>query len=153
MTWFKVHSWFVVVVAVVVLLLCTACRSTKESESISLHKLDAMSCADLQLSDTIFLSPSLINLMCAAQPKCLDDGPAPTPIANHGQLVPVAVRSLHASISDTSSVEQVDSTHNRKNKESLPTSPSTTTFEYIVASIFCILILVLVRYLSQRLQS
>lgn len=153
MTWFKVHSWFVVVVAIVMLLLCTACRSTKESESTSLHKLDAMSCVNLQLSDTIFLAPSLINLMYAAQPKFLDDGPAPTPIANHGQLVPVAVRNLHASISDTSSVEQSDSTHNRKNKESLPTSPSTSTFEYIVASIFCILILVLVRYLSQRLQS
>lgn len=153
MTWFKVHSWFVVVVAIVVLLLCTACRSTKDTESCSLHKLDAMSCADLKLSDTIFLSPSLINMMCATQPKCLDHGPAPSPIANHGQLVPVAVRNLHASISDTSSVEQVDSTHNRKNKESLPTSPSTSTFQYIVASIFGILILVLVRYLSHGLQS
>ena len=153
MTWFKLHSWFVVVVAVVVMLLCTACRSTKESESTSLHKLDAMSCADLKLSDTFFLDQSLINMMCASQPKCLDHGPAPTPIANHGQLVPVAVRNLHASISDTSSVEQVDSTHNRKNKESLPSSPGTSTFEYIVASIFCILILVLVRYLSQGLQS
>lgn len=71
-------------------------------------------------------------------------------IANHGQLVPVAVRKLHASISDTSSVEQIDSTHILKNRESLPTSPSTSTFQYIVASIFIILILVLVRYFSQR---
>lgn len=150
MTWFKVHCWFVVVVAVVALLLCTACRSTKQTEATSLHKLEAMSCADLQLRDTIFLAQSIVNHLYAAQPKCLDDGPAPTPVAKDGQLVPIAVRSLHASFSDTSSVEQVDSTHIRKNKESLPTSPSTSTFQYIIASIFCILILVLVRYLSQR---
>lgn len=153
MTWFKVHSWFVVVVAVVVLLLCTACRSTKESETTSLHKLDAMSCADFHFTDSIFLAQPIVTQLSAAQPICLDDAPATTPVAKHGQLVLVAVRNLHASISDTSSVEQVDSTHNRKNKESLPISPSTSTFEYIVASIFCILILVLVRYLSQRLQS
>lgn len=150
MTWFKLNSWFVVVVAIVVLLLCTACRCTKESESTSLHKLDAISCADLKLSDTIFLDQSLINMMCASQPKCLDHGPAPTPIANHGQLVPIAVRSLHTSISDTSSVEQVDSTHIWKNRESLPTSPSISTFQIILASILIILILVVVRYLSQR---
>lgn len=153
MTWFKIHSWFVVVVAIVVLLLCTACRSTKQTEATNLHKLEALSCAELQLRDTIYLAQSIVNHLCAAQPKCLDDAPAQTPIANHGQLVPVAVRSLHASISDTSSVEQVDSTHIWKNKESLPTSPSASTFQIIVASIFGILILVLVRYLSQGLQS
>lgn len=153
MTWFKLHYWFVVVMAIVVLLLCTACRSTKQTEATSLHKLEALSCAELQLRDTIYLAQSLVNQLSAAQPKCLDDAPVPSPRVNHGQLVPVAVRSLHASISDTSSVEQVDSTHILKNKESLPTSPTTSTFEYIVASIFCILILVLVRYLSQRLQS
>lgn len=153
MTWFKIHSWFVVVVAIVVLLLCTACRSTKQTEATSLHKLEAMSCAELQLRDTIYLAQSIVNQLCAAQPKCLDDRQTTTPVAKHGQLVPIAVRSLHASISDTSSVEQVNSTHIWKNRESLPTSPSTSTFEYIVASIFCILILVLVRYLSQRLQS
>ena len=150
MTWFRVHSWFVVVVAVIVLLLCTACRSTKQTESTSLHKLEALSCAELQLRDTIYLAQTIVNQLCAAHPKCLDDAPAPTPIANDGRLVPVAVRSLHASISDTSSVVQVDSTHILKNRESLPTSPSTSTFQYIVASIFIILILVLVRYLSQR---
>lgn len=150
MTWFKVNSWFVVVVAVVVLLLCTACRSTKQTEATNLHKLEAMSCADLQIGDTIFLDQSIINLICAAQQKCLDNAPAPSPMLNHGQLVPVAVRSLHASISDTSSVEQVDSTHILKNRESLPTSPSTSTFQIIVASILIILILVVVRYLSQR---
>lgn len=153
MTWFKLHFWFVVVVAIVVLLLCTACRSTKQTEATSLHRLEAMSCADLKLSDTIFLDQTLINMMCASQPKCLDHGPAPTPVANHGQFVPVAVRSLHASSSDTSSVMQVDSIHIWKNRESLPTSPSTSTFQIIVASIFGILILVLVRYLSQGLQS
>lgn len=153
MTWFKIHSWFVVVVAVVVLLLCTACRSTKQTEAASLHKLEALSCADFHLTDTIFLAQSIVNQLGAAQPKCLDDGPATTPVAIHGQLVPIAVRNLHASISDTSTVEQVDSTHVWKNKESLPTSPSTSTFYYIIASIFGILILVLVRYLSQRLQS
>lgn len=153
MTWFKLHSWFVVVVAIVVLLLCTACWSSKQTEATSLHKLEAMSCAELQLRDTIYLAQSLVNQLCAAQPKCLDDAPAPTPMVNHGRLVPVAVRSLHASISDTSSVEQVDSTHILKNRESLPTSPSTSTFQIIVASIFGILILVLVRYLSQGLQS
>lgn len=153
MTWFKIHSWFVVVVAIVVLLLCTACRSTKQTEATSLNKLKAMSCAELQVRDTFYLAQSIVNHLCAAEPKCLDEAPAARPIANHGQLVPIAVRSLHASISDTSSVEQVDSTHIWKNKESLPTSPSTSTFYYIVASIFCILILVLVRYLSQRLQS
>lgn len=150
MTWFKLYSWFVVVVAIVVLLLCSACRSTKQTESTSLHKLEAMSCSDLQIDDSIFLAQSIINLICAAQPKCPDDAPTTRPIANHGQLVPVAVRKLHASISDTSSVEQIDSTHILKNRESLPTSPSTSTFQYIVASIFIILILVLVRYFSQR---
>lgn len=150
MTWFKIHSWFVVVVAVVVLLLYTACRSTKQTEATSLHKLEAMSCAELQLRDTIYLAQSIVNQLCAAQPKCLDDRQTTTPVAKHGQLVPFAVRSLHASISDTSSVEQVDSTHIWKNRESLPYSPSTSTFQYIVASIFIILILVVVRYLSQR---
>ena len=153
MTWFKIHSWFVVVVAVVVLLLFTACRSTKQTEATSLHKLEALSCAELQLRDTIYLAQSIVNHLCAAQPKCLDDGQATTPMVNHSQLVPVAVRSLHASISDSSSVEQVDSTHIWKNRESLPTSPSTSTFQIIVASIFGILILVLVRYLSQGFQS
>lgn len=150
MTWFKIHSWFVVVVAIVVLLLCTACWSTKQTEATSLHKLEALSCADLQLRDTIYLARSIVNQLSAAQPKCLDDAPAPTPMVNHCQLVPVAVRSLHASISDTSSVVQVDSIHIWKNRESLPTSPSTSTFQYIVASILIILILVVVRYLSQR---
>ena len=153
MTWFKLHSWFVVVVAIVVLLLYTACRSTKQTEATNLHKLEAMSCANLQLRDTIYLAQAIVNQLCAAHPKCLDDAPAQAPIANHGQLVPVAVRGLHASFSDTSSVEQVDSTHILKNKESLPTSPSTSTFQIIIASIFGILILVLVRYLSQGLQS
>jgi len=150
MTWFKLHSWFVVVVAIVVLLLCTACRSTKQTESTSLHKLEALSCAEIQLHDTIYLAQSIVNQLCADHPQCHDNAQAPTPIANDGRLVPVAVRSLHASICDTSSVEQVDSTHILKNRESLPTSPSTSTFQYIVASIFIILILVLVRYLSQR---
>ena len=150
MTWFKVNSWFVLVVAVVVLLLFTACRSTKQTEATSLHRLEAMSCAELQVRDTIFLAQSIVNHLCAAQPKCLGDAPAQTPIANHGLLVPIAVRSLHASISDTSSVEQVDSTHILKNKESLPTSPTTSTFQYIVASILIILSLVVVRYLSQK---
>lgn len=150
MTWFKIHSWFVVVVAIVVLLLCTACRSTKQTEATSLHRLEALSCAELQLRDTIYLAQSLVNHLCATQPKCLDDGPATTPMVNHGQLVPIAVRSLHASISDTSSVEEVDSTHILKNRESLPTSPTTSTFQYIIASILIILILVVVRYLSQR---
>lgn len=150
MTWFKIHSWFVVVVAIVVLLLCTACRSTKQTEATSLHKLEALSCADLQLRDTIYLAQSIVNQLSAAHPKCLDDAPAPTPMVNHSQLVPIAVRSLHASISDTSSVEEVDSTHILKNRESLPTSPTTSTFQYIVASILIILILVVVRYLSQR---
>ena len=150
MTWFKLHSWFVVVVAIVVLLLCTACRSTKQTEATSLHRLEALSCAELQLRDTIYLAQSLVNQLRATQPKCLDDTPVPSPMVNHGQLVPVAVRSLHASISDTSSVEQVDSIHIWKNKESLPTSHSTSTFQYIVASILIILILVVVRYLSQR---
>lgn len=150
MTWFKVNSWFIVVVAIDVLLLCTACRSTKQTEATSLHRLEAMSCAELQLRDTIYLAQSIVNHLCAALPKCLDNAPAQTHIANHGQLVPIAVRSLHASISDTSSVEQVDSTHILKNRESLPTSPSSSTFQYIVASILIILILVVVRYLSQR---
>lgn len=150
MTWFKIHSWFVVVVAIVVLLLCTACRSTKQTEATSLRKLEAMSCAELQLRDTIYLAQSIVNQLCAAQPKCLDDRQTTTPVAKHGQLVPIAVRSLHASISDTSSVEQVDSTHIWKNRESLPTSPSTSTFQIIVASILIILILVVIRYLSQR---
>jgi len=150
MTWFRLHSWFVVVVAIVVLLLCTACRSTKQTEATSLHRLEAMSCAELQVRDTIYLAQSIVDQLCAAHPQCHDNDQAPTPIANHSQLVPVAVRSLHASISDTSSVEQVDSTHIIKNRESLPTSPSTSTFQYIVASIFIILILVVVRYLSQR---
>lgn len=153
MTWFRLHSWIVVVVAIVVLLLFTACKSTKQTDSTSLHKLEAMSCAELQLRDTIFLVQSIVNHLCAAQPKCLDDAPVTTPIAKHSQLVPIAVRSLHASLSDTSSVERVDSAHIWKNKESLPTSPHTSTLHYIIASIFCILILVLVRYLTQRLQS
>lgn len=153
MTWFKLHSWFVVVVAIVVLLICTACRSTKQTEATSLRKLEALSCAELQLRDTIYLAQSIVNQLCAALPKCLNDAPAPTPLANHCQLVPVAVRSLHASISDTSSVEEVDSTHILKNRESLPTSPSTSTFQIIVASILIIIILVVVRYLSQRLHS
>ena len=150
MTWFKLNSWFVVVVAIVALLLCTACRSTKQTEATNLHKLEALSCAELQLRDTIYLAQSIVNHLCASQPKCLDDGQTTTPMVNHSQLVPVAVRSLHASFSDTSSVEQIDSTHILKNKESLPTSPTTSTFKYIVASIFIILILVVVRYLSQR---
>lgn len=150
MTWFRVHSWFVVVVAVVVLLLCTACRSTKQTEATSLHKLEALSCAELQLRDTIYLAQSLVNQLGAAQPKCLDNAPAPSPMLNHGQLVPVAVRSLHASISDTSSVEEVDSTHILKNREILPTSTWPATFQIFVASILIILILVVVRYLSQR---
>lgn len=150
MTWFKVNSWFIVVVAIDVLLLCTACRSTKQTEATSLHRLEAMSCAELQLRDTIYLAQSIVNHLCTAQPKCLDHAPVPSPMVNHGRLVPIAVRSLHASISDTSSVEQVDSTHIWKNRKSLPTSPCTSTFQIIVASIFIILILVVVRYLSQR---